>query len=44
VVKNGALSPKKKGKYSVEVGDGKIIEVEVAKVNEFKIQMLNKGI
>ncbi|KAF3392051.1 hypothetical protein DPV78_010274 [Talaromyces pinophilus] len=32
------------GKYRVEVEDGKIIEIEEAKVNEFKIQMTNRGI
>lgn len=44
LVKNVADAPEKNGKYRVEVEDGKIIEVEEAKVKEFEIQMSNRGI
>jgi hypothetical protein len=44
IIRKDAHGFQKDGKYSVEVENGKVIDVEEAKVNEFKIQMSNKGI
>jgi hypothetical protein len=39
-----ADNSEKNGKYRVEAEDGNVIEVEEAKVKEFKIQMSNKAL
>ena len=41
-IKDEAHNSEKNGKYRVEVEDGKIIELEEAKVKEFKVEMSSK--